>query len=61
MVTKDKIKAEIDKLPESLLDQVYLWLKKFTSTTTESPKSSFTIRDFNGKLDNVDVRSDAYE
>jgi hypothetical protein len=60
MVTKEKIKAEIDKLPEDLLDQVYLWLKKFTSSSRDK-KSSFTSRDFNGRLDNVDIRKNSYE
>ena len=61
MVTKEKIKAEIDKLPDVLLDQVYLWLKKITSAGAESRSSSFTIRDFKGKQDNADIRKNAYE
>ena len=60
MITKDKIKKEIDKLPDGLLEQVYDMLKKFVSSSKkQNPK--FTIRDFKGKLDGVDVRRNAYE
>ncbi|MGK7390748.1 MAG: hypothetical protein ACNS60_10360 [Candidatus Cyclobacteriaceae bacterium M2_1C_046] len=60
MATKEQIKEEIDKLPESLLDQVYLLLKKIRSSS-ESTGTTLTIRDFKGQLDKVDIRKNAYE
>jgi hypothetical protein len=36
MVTKEKIKEEVDKLPEGMLDQVYFWLKRFTSKSRKA-------------------------
>ena len=33
MVTKDQIKKEIDNVPDSLLEEVFAWLKKITGKT----------------------------
>lgn len=60
MITKEKIKKEIDKLPDNLLDEVYSLLKKMLGKSKkENP--NFTTRDFQGKLDQVHIRKSANE
>lgn len=58
-VTKEEIKREVDSLPETVLNRLY----KFISTLkSEKPKKrTLPIHDFEGKLDDVDIRSRAYE
>lgn len=60
MVTKEKLKMEVDKLPDNLLEEVYSIIKKFLSKSKKKDRS-ITIRDFQGKLDNLNIRSSAYE
>lgn len=60
MVTKEELKKEIDKLPESLLDEVYNLLKNLHVGTSVS-KREFKKRDFGGKFDRANVRGEAYE
>jgi len=60
MITKEEIKKEVDKLLESLLDIAYALLRSITRIK-KSENKSWTVRDFNGKLDNKDIRSAAYE
>ena len=59
MITKEKIKKEIDKLSETELEKVYLYL----STLKKTRKSRPNIRSLKlkGKLDKQDLRSVAYE
>lgn len=59
MVTKEEIKREIDKLPENLLEEVLLFLKKTLSSQKNLKK--ITPRDFHGKLDHSNIRKSAYE
>lgn len=60
MVTKEELKKEIDKLPESLLDEVYNLLKSLHVGTLIA-KKEFKKRDFGGKFDEKNVRGEAYE
>lgn len=60
MITKEAIKREVDKLPDSLLDVVYKLLKSLTSTQGKEDKQ-WTPRNFGGKFDGADVRTAAYE
>ncbi|MEX0771973.1 MAG: hypothetical protein WEB89_10400 [Balneolales bacterium] len=59
MITKEKVKKEIDRLSEVELEKVYLYL----STVTKSSKAKTPIRSLKlkGKLDKKDIRSVAYE
>lgn len=59
MISKEELKKEVDKLPDSLLDQVYALLKKVV--LKEKTPQRLTIRDFSGKLDHTDIRKAAYE
>lgn len=59
MITKEELKKEVDKLPDSLLDEVYILLKQVIRQ--KKIARQLTIRDFNGKLDNTDIRKAAYE
>ncbi|MFY8037845.1 MAG: hypothetical protein ACOVMQ_11790 [Cyclobacteriaceae bacterium] len=60
MITKEEIKKEVDKLPDNLLDEVYKLLRSLSTEQSSVPKQ-WTERDFNGKFDQLDVRSSAYE
>ena len=60
MITREEIKKEIDNLPESLLEELYTLLKK-TILKKKSRQHDFTIRNFQGRLDQTDVRKSAYE
>lgn len=60
MVTKEEIKKEVDKLPESLLEIAYALLRSI-SGLQKTKNKSWTSRDFKGRLDKTDVRSAAYE
>lgn len=59
MITKDKVKKEIDRLSDTELEKVYLYL----STLNKTKKNKPNIRSLklNGKLDNQNLRSLAYE
>ena len=59
MTTKGKVKKEIDKLSETELEKVYLYL----SSLRKTKKTRLNIRSLNlqGKLDEEDLRSLAYE
>jgi hypothetical protein len=59
MITKEKVKKEIDRLSDTELEKVYLYL----STLRKTKKSRPNIRSLKlkGKLDEQDLRSLAYE
>lgn len=60
MVTKEELKKVVDRLPESLLNEVYTLLKQLTERKGKG-QSQLTKRDFKGSLDSVDIRKAAYE
>jgi DNA replication initiation complex subunit (GINS family) len=59
MTTKEKVKREIDKMPNDLLEKVHKYIKTLRTKTTQKKK----IRTFNlkGQLDNINIRERAYE
>jgi len=59
MITKEKVKKEIDQLSDTDLAKVYLYL----SSLKKKKKSPLNIRSLKleGKLDSKDLRSIAYE
>ncbi|MDG5766605.1 hypothetical protein QA596_03930 [Balneolales bacterium ANBcel1] len=59
MTTKDKVKKEIDQLSEHDVQKVYLYL----DTLKKQQKDNRNIRALHlkGKLDQVNLRSSAYE
>lgn len=59
MTTKDKIKREIDKLPENELSKLYLYLH--TLNRDKKPKPNIRSLKLKGKLDHKDIRSVSYE
>lgn len=60
MITKEKVKKEIDRLSEVELEKVYLYL---SSLDKEKKKKESNIRSLklNGKLDTKNLRTIAYE
>jgi hypothetical protein len=59
MITKEKVKREIDHLSEVELEKVYLYLSSLPKNPSEKSQiSAFKLR---GKLDNKNIRSIAYE
>lgn len=59
MVTKEKVKKEIDRLSETDLEKVYLYLSSLKKT--KKPRPNIRSLKLKGKLDEHDLRSIAYE
>ena len=59
MITKEKVKKEIDKLSDREVEKVYLYL----SSLRKTKKTRLNIRSLKlkGKLDEENLRSLAYE
>ena len=59
MITKERVKKEIDKMPNDLLEKVYSYINSLKSKT----KTKRKIHTFNlkGELDNINVREKSYE
>lgn len=59
MVTKEKLKKEIDKLPQNLLGQVY----QFINSMKEKKRTKNRIRSFKlkGQFDDINIREKAYD
>lgn len=59
MTTKEKVKIEIDKMPDDLLEKVYKYINSLRAKTTQKKKiHTFKLK---GQLDNVNIRERAYE
>lgn len=54
MITKEKVKKEIDRLSEVELEKVYLYLTSVTKSSTA--KTSIRSLKLKGKLDKKDIR-----
>jgi len=59
MTTKEKIKKEIDKLPDDTIEKLYKYINSL-SPKKENRKKFHTFN-LNGQLDNVNIRARAYE
>lgn len=59
MITKEELKQEVDLLPENMLEEVYVLLKKLTQQKRADQK--LTSRNFNGQFDHTDIRKAAHE
>lgn len=59
MITKEKIKKEIDRLSDTELEKAYLYLSSLRKTKKSTPNiRSLKLK---GKLDKEDLRTLAYE
>ncbi|MBU0560502.1 MAG: hypothetical protein KJ799_10430 [Bacteroidetes bacterium] len=59
MVTKERIKREIDRMPNELLEKVYKYINGLTSLKTN--KKKLHTYKLNGQFDNINIRERAYE
>jgi len=59
MITKEKVKNEIDRLSDIELEKVYLYLSSLSKE--KKPKPDIRSLKLNGKLDTKNIRSIAYE
>jgi hypothetical protein len=59
MITKEKVKKEIDRLSEVELEKVYLYLSSLPKEPNK--KNRISAHKLNGKLDKKNIRSIAYE
>ena len=58
MTTKEKVKKEIDKMPNDTLEKVSRYINSLKTKTTQKRKiHTFNLR---GQLDNVNIRERAY-
>ncbi|MCF8259418.1 MAG: hypothetical protein K9J12_01475 [Melioribacteraceae bacterium] len=58
MVTKERIKREIDRMPNDLLEKVYKYINGLAYGKT---KKRFPTYKLKGQFDNINVREKAYE
>lgn len=59
MITKEKLKAEIDRLPDNLLEEVYEFINSIKSMRPKKRKlRSYKLK---GQFDNINTRERAYE
>ena len=59
MITKDKIKREIDKIPEEQLEKLYRYITNLQRT--KNKKHKLRTYKLQGQFDDIDVREKAYE
>jgi len=59
MITKEKVKKEIDRLSEADLEKVYLYLSSLNKR--EKTRPNIRSLKLKGKLDDKDLRNVAYE
>ena len=59
MITKKTLKAEIDKLPDNLLEEVYKFINAIK--TTEPKRRTIHTFKLKGQFDNINIRESAYE
>lgn len=59
MITKEKVKREIDTLSDQEVEKVYLYLNSLRKRKKAKP--NIRSLKLQGKLDNQDLRSLAYE
>lgn len=60
MITKEKIKQEIDNIPENTLEDIY----RYIITSKQSVKTTFRhlhTYKLKGQYDTLDIRGKAYE
>jgi DNA replication initiation complex subunit (GINS family) len=59
MITKEKVKKEIDKMPNDVLEKVYRYINSLKTNTSKKKK----IHTFNlkGQFDDLNIRERAYE
>lgn len=59
MVTREKIKREIDKMPDDLLEKVHKYIGGLTSKkTTKKKLHTYKLK---GQFDDINIRERAYE
>lgn len=59
MITKSRIKREIDRMPDDLLEKVYEYINRLTTTKKNTRK--FPTYKLKGQFDNINIRERAYE
>ena len=59
MVTREKIKREIDRMPNDLLEKVHKYIGGLTPK--KAKKKKLHTYKLNGQFDNMNVRERAYE
>lgn len=59
MITKEKIKNEIDNLSEEFLDDILKYL--YNLKNPHKPKKDIRRLHLKGQFDNINIRQNAYE
>ena len=60
MITKEKVKSEIDKMPDSLLEDIYTYIRRSVDFKKKPIGKIHTFK-LKGQLDQIDIRAKAYE
>jgi len=53
MTTKEKVKREIDRLPDELIERVHKYINSLKQTSTKNKLHTFNLK---GQLDDVNLR-----
>lgn len=61
MITKEKLKQEIDKLPSDKLDTAYKLLKALENKKNKKNKINLLSHHLQGQYDKIDIRKASYE
>lgn len=59
MITKEKVKREIDRMPNELLEKVYKYINSLTMQ--KSVRKKLHTYKLKGQFDDINVREKAYE
>ena len=59
MTTKEKVKRELDQMPNDALEKVYKYISSLRKKT--APKKKVRTFNLKGQLDDVNIRERAYE
>lgn len=60
MTTKEKIKKNLDELPEDLIEQIYQFVESIKPKNS-LPKKRIQTFHLNGQFDKINIRQSAYE
>ena len=59
MSTKEKVKEEIDRMPDELVEKVYKYIEEYLKN--KNKKNIVSTYSLKGSFDHINIRESAYE